>query len=175
MNLSQHELLHVWTISAWDRSEKEGTRALNEWRQQFNQGKSVDKLAKDSVETSWDSEEGKLSVLFVTVYLKEKEKCWFVNYLCAYGIVKLLESLCNSSSEVDLSGYTCSNLYRKFKHTNARRNSVSIVVYYKNSIRQGMNIVINKHDTSIWLHLKKEFFRLQSVMCLHMVWKLACI
>ena len=93
---------------------------------------------------------------------EKKEDPDFAQYLRSYDIIFLYESWCNSISDIDLNGFRTINLYRKFQNKNARRNSGGIVIYFKSHLKNGISLVRNHFDTIVWLHLKKEFFHLQS-------------
>lgn len=58
------------------------------------------------------------------------------------------------------------NFYRKFQNRNARRSSGGIVLYYKDTLENGIEIVRNILVTIIWLELKKNFFHLKTDMYL---------
>ena len=47
----------------------------------------------------------------------------FVNKLAKYDIIFLYETWANKTSDFDLEGYKCYNLYRKFQHRRAKRSS----------------------------------------------------
>ncbi|MES9885080.1 MAG: endonuclease/exonuclease/phosphatase family protein, partial [Sedimenticola sp.] len=82
----------------------------------------------------------------------------FRDILTANDIIFLLESWTDVDSDIDLSGYTCFNFYRKFKHKKAKRNSGGIVVYIKDCVKCGVTVVRSHHDTIVWLKLAKTFF-----------------
>ena len=77
-------------------------------------------------------------------------------------IVFLYESWTSSSSDIDLSGYISHNFYRKFKHRNAKRSSGGIAIYYKDSLKNGIEIVNNHLDTIIWIKLDHNFFNFEN-------------
>lgn len=76
----------------------------------------------------------------------------------------MYETWTSAKSDIDLTGYTSHNFYRKFQHRNAKRSSGGIVLYYKNSIKDGVSVIMNHFDTIIWVKLDKEFFKLDSDM-----------
>ena len=80
----------------------------------------------------------------------------FVNILLGYDIIFLLESWTNKSSDLELSGYKSFNFFRKFQHRNAKRNSGGIVVYCRNEIVPGIEVVKNSFDVIVWLRLDKS-------------------
>lgn len=91
----------------------------------------------------------------------KQENADFVHILDRHDIIFLSESWTNKNSEIELSGYKCFNYFRKFQHRNARRSSGGIVVYCKNDIANGVEVVKNHYDTIIWLKLDKIFFKLK--------------
>ena len=71
----------------------------------------------------------------------------------------MYESWASNSSKIDLSGYVCHNLYRTFQHRQAKRSSGGIALYYKESIKNGIQIVRNHFNSIIWLKLDHSFFK----------------
>ena len=71
---------------------------------------------------------------------------------------------------MEINGYKSLNFYRKFQHRNARRNSGGIVVYIKETIFPGINIVRNHYDTIIWLKLNCEYFSIEEDIYLGIVY-----
>ena len=80
--------------------------------------------------------------------LTEKE---FVDLIKNSDIAILSESWTNNLSEIDIDGYLCYNLYRKFRHRKAKRKSGGIAVYINEKLSDGISIVKNNFDTIIWL------------------------
>jgi len=74
----------------------------------------------------------------------------------------LYETCTYSNSNVELSGYTTHNFYRQFQHRNARRCSGGLVLYYKDSLKDGISIVKMQYDTIIWIKLDAVFFKLDT-------------
>ena len=70
----------------------------------------------------------------------------------------MYESWTSSKSKIDLSGYVCHNIYRNIQHRNARRCSGGVVLYYKDSIKDGIEIIKTHHSSVIWLKLDHVFF-----------------
>ena len=89
----------------------------------------------------------------------KKENIDFVKYLTKYDIIFLYETWCSNSSVIELNEYKSINLFRKFQHKKAKRNSGGIVVYLKDYLVPGIELVRNDFDTIIWLKLKKDFFQ----------------
>ena len=85
-----------------------------------------------------------------------------VNILKPSDICFLYESWCDSNSNINLNGYISHNFYRTFQHRRARRNSGGIVLYYKEQLKDGIQIIKNHFDTIIWLKLDHLFFNTQN-------------
>ena len=87
-------------------------------------------------------------------------------------IIFLYETWADKSSDIDLSGYTSINIYRKFRHRNAKRQSGGIAVYYKECLSEGITIVRNHYDTIVWLKLDKNFFMFENdiYLCGNYIW-----
>lgn len=64
----------------------------------------------------------------------------------------------DKNSNVSIEGYRCYNLYRKFKHKRARRNSGGMSIYVRECLNQGVSIVKNNFDTIVWLKFDCDFF-----------------
>ena len=82
----------------------------------------------------------------------------FVKILSKYDIIFLYETWTSSKSNVELSGCTANNFYRQFQHRNARRCSGGLVLYYKDSLKDGISIMKNQYDTIIWIKLGAVVF-----------------
>ena len=82
----------------------------------------------------------------------------FVNKLIEYDIILLYESWTSEQFNFEIDGFTCYNFYRKFQHKKAKRCSGGIVIYIRDTIKNGIQIVKNNHDTIIWIKLKSYFF-----------------
>lgn len=78
-----------------------------------------------------------------------------------YDIVFLYETWTSSKSDISVKGYISHNFYRKFKHRKAKRCSGGIAVYFKESIKDGISVVKNNLNTSIWVKLDKAYFSLE--------------
>ena len=74
-------------------------------------------------------------------------------------MIILYETWTHSKSNIGINGYKSYNLYRKFQHRRANRCSGGIVVYIKDSISAGVDIVKNHFDTIIWFKLNNKFFK----------------
>ena len=103
---------------------------------------------------------------------EKRENDDFTNFLTKYDLLILLESWTSKCSKIELNGYVKHNFYRKFKHRNARRNSGGIVIYYKDYLSPGIQIIKTHHDTIIWLKLDHNFFSLTSdiYLCGAYIW-----
>ena len=82
----------------------------------------------------------------------------FVNILVKNDIIFLFESWTGPKSHVDLSGYVCHNFYRTFQHRHARRRSDGVVLYYRESLKDGIKIVKSYHNSVIWIKLDQLYF-----------------
>ena len=69
------------------------------------------------------------------------ESEYFLSNIVVNDIVFLYESWTSSNSKNDLSGYVCHHIYRNVQHRNARRCSGGVVLYYKDSIKYGIEII----------------------------------
>jgi len=94
----------------------------------------------------------------------KRDDAEFVKILSQNDIVFLYETWTNANSNVDLSGFVSHNFYRKFQHRNAKRASGGIVLYYRDSIKDGVSVVKNHYDSIIWVKLDKTFFELENDM-----------
>lgn len=74
----------------------------------------------------------------------------------------LFESWLSKDSDIDLSGYISFNFYRKFQNRRARRNSGGTILYIKDYLRPGIEVIRSHYDTIIWLKLDKHFFHTES-------------
>ena len=83
-----------------------------------------------------------------------------VNKLTNYDVIFLYESWSNPDSVYDLNGYRCYNFYRSYKNTRARRSSGGVVVFIRESVLPGVQIVRSHFETIIWLKICKRFFKL---------------
>ena len=74
----------------------------------------------------------------------------------------MYESWTNKDSDIDIEGYISHNFFRKFQNRNAKRHSGGIVLYYKETIQQGISVVRTHIDTIIWIKLDHIFFNTDS-------------
>ena len=61
-----------------------------------------------------------------------------------------------------LNGYISHNFYRKFQHRRAKRCSGGICLYYKECIQDGISIVKNNLNTTVWVKLDAKYFNFES-------------
>ena len=76
----------------------------------------------------------------------------FLSYICKYDINFLYESWTQKKSDIDINGYKCFNLYRKFQNRRANSYSGGIVLYIRDSISDGVKLVRNHYDCIIWIN-----------------------
>jgi len=82
----------------------------------------------------------------------------FTNLLTEFDYIMLLESWTCKISNTELDGYHCFNMYRKYRNRNAWINSGGIIVYVRNEYKNGITLVRNKHDTTVWFKFDKMCF-----------------
>ena len=85
-----------------------------------------------------------------------------VDIISKHDICFHFEYWANSNSKLDINGYVTHNLYRKFQHRNARRCSGGVILYYREHLKHGIEVVKNNHDTIIWIKLKHACFNLET-------------
>ena len=73
----------------------------------------------------------------------------------------LFESRTSKDCQIDLNGYISNKFFRKLKQ-NAKRNNGGLVLYYKESLQNGISIVKNIHETMVWIKLDRSFFHLEN-------------
>ena len=102
----------------------------------------------------------------------KKESIDFVNIVANYDICFLYETWCNSQSDIELNGYLSHNLYRKYQHRKSKRNSGGIAIYYKEHLKDAIEIIKNHHNTIIWLKLDHNFFNVDQdiYICGSYIW-----
>ena len=63
-------------------------------------------------------------------------------------------------------------MYRKFQHRNARRCSGGVILYYREHLKHGIEVVKNNYDTIIWIKLKHDLFNLENdiYICGEYIW-----
>ena len=82
----------------------------------------------------------------------------FINCLVKNDIIFLYEFWTGSKSNIDLSGYLSHNFYRPFSNRYAKRPSGGVALYYRESLKDGIEIIRNHHNTIVWLKLDCSFF-----------------
>ena len=90
----------------------------------------------------------------------KKDDPHFTQIVTSSDLIFLYESWTDANSNVDLEGYCAHNFYRQFKHKNAKRASGGIVMYYKQHLKDGIQVVKNHFNTVIWIKLDKTFFHI---------------
>ena len=85
-------------------------------------------------------------------------------------MIVLYETWTHIKSDIELSGYKSYNLYRKFQNRRANRCSGGIVVYIKDAIAKGVDIVENHYDTIIWFEFNSKFFKTENDLYLSCVY-----
>ncbi len=85
----------------------------------------------------------------------------FVSIISKHDVIFLYESWTSGSSDVELLGYIGHNFHRTFQHRHAKRHSGGIVVYYKKSLNDGIEIVKTHNNSVIWLKLDHSFFNIE--------------
>ena len=89
---------------------------------------------------------------------EKKQSAEYGSFISQNDTVFLFETWTDKDSDVDFSGYTSHNFYRKFQNRRAKRNSGGVVLYYKNHLKPGIELVRNHYDTVIWVRLDHKFF-----------------
>ena len=75
-------------------------------------------------------------------YIGKRSSDNFLNVIANYDIVCLSETWTNKSSLIDLKGYSSPiHSYRKYQHKRARRSSGGLIIYIKDSIRAGIELI----------------------------------
>ena len=72
-----------------------------------------------------------------------------IEYLNKYDIIFMYESWLGKNDSFELNGYTTYNFYRKFQNRRANRRSGGVIVYIRNEIKEGIQVVKNQYDTII--------------------------
>ena len=85
----------------------------------------------------------------------------FVQFLSNFNVIILYETWAAADSDLHLNEYCSHNFYRKFQHRNARRCSGGVAVYYREDLKDGIEIISNRHDSLIWLKLDRIFFQVE--------------
>ena len=86
----------------------------------------------------------------------------FINIICKNDIIFLYEIWTSKNSSLQINGFECYNFYRRYQNRRANRSSGGVVLYIRNSITKGIEIVKNHHDSIIWMKL--AIFLLQVYM-----------
>lgn len=73
-------------------------------------------------------------------------------------ILCLQETWTNNDSKIEMNNYVMYHKPRPFKHKKAKRNSGGIVVFIKDALHKGIQLVLSDSDGIMWFKLDKEFF-----------------
>lgn len=81
-----------------------------------------------------------------------------------YHIICLSETWTSKGSNVDLKGYNHKiHSFRIFRHRKAKRPSGGIIIYIKDNVSKGIQLIKNEVDCIVWLKCDKHFFQLEQV------------
>ena len=83
------------------------------------------------------------------------------SYLKQYDIVLLCETWADPRNDYVLEGYHALNYARTKKHKKAKRSSGGLIIFIKNAVLKGIEILHNNEDLIAWLKLDKSFFGLE--------------
>ena len=90
-------------------------------------------------------------------YLKKTSED-FTKIISNYDIICLYETWTGKNSKITVDGYKAIHSYRRFQHRRAKRASGGIIIYIKDSMKNGVKLVRNDIDSIVWLKLDKQFF-----------------
>ena len=82
----------------------------------------------------------------------------FTKIISNYDIICLYETWTGKNSKITIDGYKAIHSYRRFQHRRAKRASGGIIIYIKDSMKNGVKLVRNDIDSIVWLKLDKQFF-----------------
>ena len=82
----------------------------------------------------------------------------FINQFDKGDIIFIYETWADKDSQLDISGFQCINLYRKFQNRRAKRCSGGVAVYIRNEVSNGVKLIKSVHDSIVWLKLDRDFF-----------------
>ena len=86
----------------------------------------------------------------------------FVGFITKYDLVCLQETWTSKKSKIDIDGFSSPiHSFRKVQNRRARRNSGGIIIYIKDTIRNGVKLVKNDIDCIVWIKLDKNYFKLE--------------
>ena len=74
----------------------------------------------------------------------------------------LYESWTTKNSSLNLTGFRCYNIYKSYTKKRAKRANGGIVIYIRENLCKGIEIVKKHFDSIVWLKLNKTFFGLSS-------------
>ena len=95
--------------------------------------------------------------------LAKRSSSDFTELICKYDIICLSETWSSSHTDVMLKGYDkVFHSFRTYQHKRAKRPSGGIIIYIKNCIAKGVDIVKNTIDCIVWIKLDKYFFNFEN-------------
>ena len=65
----------------------------------------------------------------------------FINTICKIDILSVYETWTSKDSSLQINGFECYNVYRRYQNRRAKRSSGGVVLYIRNSIAKGIDIV----------------------------------
>ena len=65
----------------------------------------------------------------------------FINTLCKIDILSVYETWTSKDFSLQINGFECYNVYRRYQNRRAKRSSGGVVLYIRNSIAKGIDIV----------------------------------
>ena len=83
------------------------------------------------------------------------------NFFTKLDIILLTETWTSDNAEIELKDFTFYNCPRKYRHPNAKRDSVGIGIFVRDHIKHGVVIWRNTEDVVAWIQLKAEYFGLK--------------
>lgn len=95
-------------------------------------------------------------------YVKKTDDIEFCKILDKdYDFICLTETWTNDSNVnlVNLNNYSMYFSHRKHSHQRSKRDSGGLIVYVKNSLKDGVSRVHSASDDLLWLKLNKNFFK----------------
>ena len=65
----------------------------------------------------------------------------FINTICKIDILSVYETWTSKDFSLQINGFECYNVYRRYQNRRAKRSSGGVVLYIRNSIAKGIDIV----------------------------------
>lgn len=95
----------------------------------------------------------------------------FLNIIKEYDVICFTETWTNKNSDIELKGYSKHiHSYRQFQHHRAKRSSGRVLIYIKDSICKGVQVVKNDVDCLVWLKFDKAYFDLEDDIYLGVIY-----